>query len=207
MLEGDVFVGDFWAAGLATSARVVFFGGSGLIEIVAARSPAARSASTGSCSGIGARTEHLHGVRHDIETGALLTFLVLPFAGLNAAFDVDHRPFFQVLLADLGEFSPSGDAVPLGALLALPIAVFVGFVGGHGEIGDGLAASRIARFRIAAQAADENDLVYGHGPPYDGEDSTRGRKKEMRGEVAGRYRLELYQGLTEVQIDNCMEAA
>src|SRR5690348_5142398 len=177
MLKGDVFVGDFWAAGLATSARVVSFGGSGLIEVVAARSPAARSSSASNCCGVGARTEHLHGVRHDIKAGALLAFLVLPFSRLNAAFDVDHRPFFQVLLADLGEFSPSGDAVPLGALLSFAIAVFVGFVGGHGEIGDGLAASGIARFRIAAQSADENDLVYGHGNPLTTAKIARGEEK------------------------------
>ncbi len=57
-------------------------------------------------------------------------------------------------------FAPHGDAVPLGALLALAIAVFVRFVGGDGKIGYGLAAAGVTGLGIAAQAADENDFIH-----------------------------------------------
>src|SRR5207249_2409419 len=104
----------------------------------------------------------LHSVCHDIEAGSLLAFLVLPFAGLDAALDIDHGPLFEVLLADLRKLAPGSDAMPFGALLTLAIFVFVRFVGGDGEICDGLAAARIARFGIAAQTADENDFIHRH---------------------------------------------
>src|SRR5215831_17736268 len=151
---------------MATSATETLFCGGRLIEVVpSAGCASAHSASAGGGCGVAARAEHLHRICHDVETGALLAFLVLPFARLNAAFNVDHRALLQILLANLGQLSPRGDAVPFGALLALAIAVFVGFVGGHGEVRDGLAASGVARFGIAAQSADENHLIYGHGTP------------------------------------------
>ncbi len=49
--------------------------------------------------------------------------------------------------------------MPLGALLTLAIAIFVGFIGGDGEITYGLATSGIAGLGIAAQTADENDFI------------------------------------------------
>jgi len=58
--------------------------------------------------------------------------------------------------------SPNHNFVPLGALLAFAVAVFVGFVGGDGEIGDGLTAGGEAGFRVAAETADEDDFVDGH---------------------------------------------
>jgi hypothetical protein len=49
--------------------------------------------------------------------------------------------------------------MPFGALLALAIFVFVGFIRSDGKIRDGLAAAGVACFRIAAQTADENDFI------------------------------------------------
>src|SRR6266566_3909955 len=107
----------------------------------------------------GAATQHAEVIGHDFKTGALLAFLVLPFAGLDAALDEDQRTLLEILLSDFGLFAPHDDLVPLGALLALTVFVFVRFVGGERKICDRLAAAGVARFGIAAQTADENHLI------------------------------------------------
>src|SRR5262249_34064270 len=99
---------------------------------------------------------------YDFETRALLAFLVLPFARLNAALDEDQGTLFQVLLRDFGLLAPDHNLVPLGTLLALTIFIFVGFVGGDREIRHSLATAGVASFWIAAKTTDENDFVYGH---------------------------------------------
>jgi len=90
-----------------------------------------------------------------------LAFFVLPFARLDAAFDENERALLQVLLGDFGLLAPDDDFVPFGALLAFPVFVFVRLIGGDGKIGDGLAPAGVAGFWIAAQAAYENDFIYG----------------------------------------------
>ena len=86
MLEGDVFVGDFGAGGWASTTTEAFFGGGGLIKVIAAPGCGACTASAG-CSAFGAAAEHAEVGGDNLEAGALLAFLVLPFAGLDAAFD------------------------------------------------------------------------------------------------------------------------
>src|SRR6202035_4977919 len=97
---------------------------------------------------------------HNFKTGALLTFLVLPLARLNAPFDENQRALLKILLRDFRLLAPHNDLVPLRSLLALAITIFVSFVGGHGKIGDGLSAPRVARLRIAAQPPHKNDLIH-----------------------------------------------
>src|SRR6266699_1225464 len=183
-LEGDIFVGDF--RGASRAATVTFFGRSGLLEVVArAWRASAHRASSGSGSGgigaasqhaeivgrprrcrrcrIGAASQHAEIVGDNLETGALLTFLVLPLAGLNAPFDEDQGTLLQILLRDFRLLAPDDYFVPFGALLPFAVAVFVGFVGGHGEIGDGLTAAGVTRFGIAAQAADQDHEGDRHG--------------------------------------------
>src|ERR1700733_9727084 len=87
---------------------------------------------------IGATAEHAEIAGDNFETRALLAFFVLPLARLNAALNEDQGALFQVLLRDFGLFAPDDNLVPLGALLALAVFVFVGFVGGDGEIRHGL---------------------------------------------------------------------
>src|SRR5258707_15644775 len=67
------------------------------------------------------------------------------------------EPFLRYCWA-ISACLPDDDLVPLGALLALAVFVFVGLVGGQGKICEGLAAAGVARFVIAAQAADEDHL-------------------------------------------------
>ena len=118
-------------------------------------------ASTGSrrSSAVGSASEHTEIIGDDLEAGALLAFLILPFTGLNAPFDEDQRTFLQILLRNLGLFAPHNDLVPLGALLAFAALVLIGFISGQRKIGYRLAAARITRFRIPAQSPDENYFV------------------------------------------------
>src|SRR5215469_11481784 len=162
-LEGDIFVGDFRAGSRA--ATVTFFGRSGLLEVVVRAWRACAYCGRSGSGGFGAPAQHAKSVGNNLETGALLTFLVLPLAGLNAPFDEHQGTLLQILLRDFRLLTPDHYFVPFGALLAFAVAVFVGFVGGHGEIGDGLAAAGVTGFGIAAQPADQDDFVHGHGTP------------------------------------------
>src|SRR2546421_9042907 len=86
--EGNIFVGDFRASAGMTSAAtvgIVSRGGMAFEVIAATRAGTSTFASPSRGSTFGAATEHPEVVRHDFEAGALLAFLILPFAGLNAA--------------------------------------------------------------------------------------------------------------------------
>src|SRR6266704_1263678 len=123
---------------------------------------------TAACgSAFGAASQHAEVIGDDFKTGALLAFLVLPFAGLDAALDEDQRTLLEILLSDFGLFAPHDDLVPLGALLALTVFVFVRFVGGERKICDRLAAAGVVCFGITAQSAEENDLGDRHGTPLE----------------------------------------
>src|SRR6266702_1065425 len=179
-LEGNVFVGDFGAAAgvAATTASIVRW--SRLIEVFAAGAGtcAAASSCSGTCCGaFGASTEHAKIVGDDFKTGAFLAFLILPFAGRDAAFDKDERALLQILLRDFRLFTPDHDLVPFGALLALAIAVFVSFIGRERKIGHGLAATGVARFGIATQTADENDFIDRHGNLLEERKIAQGERK------------------------------
>ena len=90
----------------------------------------------------------------------LARLLVLPFPGLELAFDIDLGAFPQIFLGDLGGAAEDDDAVPLGPFLHLAgVAVLPAFGGRHGKIGDLVAVLHRADFGIAPQIADEYDLV------------------------------------------------
>jgi len=60
----------------------------------------------------------------------------------------------QVRLADIGEVGKGTDAEP-----GRRVAGLAAFGGGDGDTGDGIAAGALARIRVAADVADETDLV------------------------------------------------
>src|SRR5581483_844962 len=66
-----------------------------------------------------APAQHLHLVGDDLGGVAVLAFLVLPLAGLQASLDEDLRAFLEVFAHDLGELAEEHHAVPFGALLVL----------------------------------------------------------------------------------------
>src|SRR6266849_9640863 len=107
------------------------------IEIRIGRAPTAKatalrgpgSSPRACCSSFAAAAEHAEIVGHNLEAGPLLPLFVLPFAGLDAPFDVNQRAFLQILLGDFRLLTPHNNLVPLGALLPLAIPVLVSFIG------------------------------------------------------------------------------
>ena len=95
---------------------------SAALKVVA--STARRTAADTGCSAFGATSEHPEITGDDFEAGTLLTFFVLPFARLNAAFNENEGALFQILLGDFGLLAPDNNLVPLGALLPLTVAAF-----------------------------------------------------------------------------------
>ena len=85
-LERDVFVGDFGAGGGAE-----IFGGGGFVpEVVATAGCGGASAGAGANGhAVAAAAEHAEIGGDNFKAGALLAFLILPLAGLDAAFDKD----------------------------------------------------------------------------------------------------------------------
>src|SRR5262245_39339089 len=59
--------------------------------------------------------EHPHFARNDLRRVALLAFLVLPLAGLQAALDVDLAAFLEILARDLRQAAEESHAMPFGA--------------------------------------------------------------------------------------------
>ena len=92
-----------------------------------------------------ARAEHLHAIGNDLSGIALLAFLVLPLARLQATFDVDLAALLEVLARDLGKSAEEGDAMPLGALLLRAGLVLPLIGGGDADVGDGLLERHLPR--------------------------------------------------------------
>ena len=107
-----------------------------------------------------ARADHFHFVGDDVVSRALDAVFAGVFAALNAPFDIHFTPFFQILAGDFGQAAIHGDVVPLGALLALAVAVVPRFAGGDAEIAHGLAVGHITHFGVAAEAAEQNHFVH-----------------------------------------------
>src|SRR5262245_6818022 len=110
-------------------------------------------------------------LQHDFGRVAILAGLVLPFARLKLALDVNLRALLQILLGDAREVLvedhhavPLGLLAPLAGRLVAPV-----FAGGQPQIDDRPPILGLADFRVGAEIADENDLVdrSGHGmrPP------------------------------------------
>ena len=78
---------------------------------------------------------------------------------MQAAFHKHEAALGQVLGAVLRRFLEHHDAVPLGTVHTVAVAVRVGFVRGDVERADGAAALGIAQFGIAAEPADDHNLV------------------------------------------------
>src|SRR4029450_10065154 len=106
------------------------------------------------------RTQELHFLGDDLGRVAILAFLVLPFARLQPAFDIDRTAFLQILAGDLGQPVVEHDAVPFGLFLlfagrlVLPLARCR-----DGDVADRRSARCVTRFRITAEIADDDHLV------------------------------------------------
>src|SRR5262249_13216836 len=90
---------------------------------------------------------------------ALVAILVVVRAGLDPTLDVDLAALRQVFRAHLRALAPHDDAVPLGALLALPVFVVPALARRDAQLADSLPAGRVSHLGICAEVAYENDLV------------------------------------------------
>jgi len=107
-----------------------------------------------------AAAQHLHVLGDDVGRVTLDAVLVGVLAGLQAAFDVDRGALLEVLAHDLGQAAEERDAVPFGQfLLFAGLAVLRLVRGGDRDVRDGVAARHVADFRVAAEVADDDDLV------------------------------------------------
>src|SRR5262249_45817998 len=93
---------------------------------------------------------------------SLVTFLIVPFACLQAAFDIHQAAFCEVLITNLRQPVPSDDVMPFGTFLTLAGCLIVPHVVGcHGESTKGNAAGGIFELRIAPEPANKNHFVNG----------------------------------------------
>ncbi len=104
--------------------------------------------------------DQLHPVGHDLGRVLLDAVLVGVLARLQPALDVDRAALLQVLARDLRLAAEQDDAVPLGAFLLLAALVLPLLGRRDVEVGDRIAAGRVARLRIAAQVAEQDHLVH-----------------------------------------------
>src|SRR6266576_6600149 len=130
--------------------------GSALIEVVGRLARPTGTATTAFTTS--AQQDHCpsNDFRHVL---FLVGLLVVPGAGLQAAFDVDLVALFQVLAGDFGEARPEHHVMPLGLLLPLSRFVFVGLVGGECDLCDRGALRRVLHFGILSEIADQDDFV------------------------------------------------
>src|SRR4051812_41721357 len=135
-LERNIVV-ELAALVVATSAAATTAGRRSLVVVIrrtallTAAATAATAASTttaaaattkvtaGPAHAAAARVQHLHFVGDDFRGVAIVTRFVLPLARAQRAFDVNLGSLLEVLARDLAESPEHGDAVPLGAFLAL----------------------------------------------------------------------------------------
>ena len=84
-------------------------------------------------AGVAATTQHLHFISDDFSGVAILPGFVLPFSGLNPAFNINRPAFFKVLARDLGQLPEKCDAMPFSPFLFDALAILEGFGGGDAD--------------------------------------------------------------------------
>jgi hypothetical protein len=106
------------------------------------------------------RRLRLDAVSDDFGRVAVVAFLVLPLASLEAALDEDRAALGQVLLAVLGGAAPDHDGVPFGAFLTLPALVVPCVRGRNPQRGHRFSARGVSELGILAEIAKDHNLVY-----------------------------------------------
>src|ERR1051326_2787743 len=133
---------------------------SALVKIVAGARPARTSREISATCAFTTPAEQDQIAGHDFRHVFLLTrLLVIPRAGLQAAFDVDLATLFQILAGDFGQALPKHDIVPFGEILPLTSLVLKGFIGGDSQFSHGRALRYVFDFWILAQIANELNAV------------------------------------------------
>src|SRR5690606_937298 len=91
----------------------------------------------------------------------ILPFLVLPFPGLQLAFNVDLGAFAQVLPSHLSHLAEQHNPMPFGLRHQLSgLAILVTLVCGEVQVNHSVAVGGITSVRVLPQVTNENYLVY-----------------------------------------------
>src|SRR6056297_1067939 len=142
-------------------------GSEGDLVVHVAGGPPRRGAAA--AAAVGAAVEHGQlaaiGAQHDLGAVAVLTGLVLPFARLELALDIDLGALAQVLLGHARErLGKDRDRVPLGLFAPLAgVAILPLLGGGDAKVADLAPVLEGAGLGVAAEIADDDDLVDGAG--------------------------------------------
>ena len=83
----------------------------------------------------------------------------LPIDGSGFTLYEDLTAFAEVPTTCLGLFAPDYDAMPLGAVLPLPLGIIVRFGCCDAKVRDSLTARGVFQFRVAAQVPDDDRFV------------------------------------------------
>src|SRR5476651_1429819 len=148
--------------------HVAGLAGAGQRRLALARH--ARAAGTEVIAAVGAGAaaagiEHgelrIEALQHHFGRVTVVTVLVLPFARLQRAFQINLRALLEILLDDLAQALVEDHyPMPLGFFLALAGGLVApAFRGGHPQIRDRTAVLGAANFRIRTEIADEDHLV------------------------------------------------
>src|SRR5690606_36393321 len=145
------------AAAAVSTASAVAFVRARLAEVRAAT--AAGVADLAALAALPTRVQHLQlaaeFLQHHLGRVAILTGLVLPFAGLQLTLDINLHALLQVLLGDLGEIVVENhDIMPLGFLLALAaVLVAPAFRRRDTDVDDRIARIQAANFGISPKVS------------------------------------------------------
>src|ERR1700733_2820688 len=139
---------------LAGRARRAEIAAAGFVHVAAAASARAPRA-------IEQRQLAAKVLQHDFGGIAVLTGLILPFARLQRALDVNLRALLEILLGDPAQvFIEDDDAMPFGFFAPLAgTLVLPGFRSGEPQICDRPPVLGATDFGIGAQIADQDHLV------------------------------------------------
>src|SRR5689334_13093979 len=100
-------------------------------------------------------------LQHDLGRIAVGARLVLPFAGLDLALQIDLGALLQIGFGDAAEILvEDDDAVPFGPLLAVAVAVLPILGSRDAHVHHLAAIVQRADFGIVAQIADQYNLVH-----------------------------------------------
>src|SRR5882672_6804074 len=95
----------------------------------------------------GSAAKHHHVAGSNFGGFSFHAFLVVPFPGLKASFDIYQSSFGQVLVANFRKAVPYNDAVPFGAFLFFTRTLIgPGIVGGNGEPAERGSAGGVLHF-------------------------------------------------------------
>src|SRR6185437_7321172 len=110
--------------------------------------------------GVGIAAQHLHFPCNDVRCVAFDAFLIGVLVRADAALDVNLLAFLEVFAGNLRELPEELHAMPFGATLLLSgLLVLPRFGRGDLDRAHRRARCAVARFRVRAQIADQDDLV------------------------------------------------